>query len=34
MLGKSVKDKITGLEGIVIGKATYIMGCDMPAPIK
>lgn len=27
-LGKRAKDKITGLEGIIIGKTTYLYGCD------
>jgi len=27
-LGKKAKDKITGFEGIIIGKATYLFGCD------
>lgn len=26
-LGKKAKDKITGFEGIVIGKASYLFGC-------
>lgn len=26
--GTKVKDKITGFEGIVTGKASYITGCD------
>ncbi len=28
MLGKKVKDIITGFEGIVTGRAQYITGCD------
>ncbi len=28
MMGKRVRDKVTGLEGVVTGKATYITGCD------
>lgn len=28
MLGKKLKDKITGFTGIATGKATYITGCD------
>ena len=27
-LGATAKDKITGLEGVVTGRATYITGCD------
>jgi hypothetical protein len=27
-LGQRAKDKITGLEGFLIGKASYITGCD------
>ena len=27
MLGKQVKDKITGFEGIATGKADYLYGC-------
>jgi hypothetical protein len=27
-LGKKVKDKITGFEGIVTGVASYLYGCD------
>lgn len=27
-LGKKGKDKITGLEGIITGRATYLYGCD------
>jgi len=26
-LGKKAKDKVTGLEGIVTGKAVYLYGC-------
>lgn len=26
-LGKKAKDKITGFEGIIIGKANYLTGC-------
>ena len=29
MLGKQVKDKITGFEGIVVGKTTYLFGCNV-----
>ena len=28
MLGKKAKDKVTGLEGIITGRANYIYGCD------
>lgn len=28
MLGKKVKDKITGFTGIAIGHAKYLTGCD------
>ena len=27
-LGNIVRDKITGFEGTLIGRATYIFGCD------
>lgn len=27
-LGQKAKDKVTGLEGIITGRATYIYGCD------
>ena len=27
-LGKKAKDKITGFEGIIIGKCKYLTGCD------
>ena len=27
-LGKKAKDKITNFEGIIIGKVTYLFGCD------
>lgn len=27
-LGKKAKDKITGFEGIIIGRAQYLYGCD------
>ncbi len=27
-LGKKVRDKITGFEGIAIGKAEYLTGCN------
>jgi hypothetical protein len=27
-LGKKGKDKISGLEGIITGRATYMYGCD------
>ena len=27
-LGVRAKDKVTGFEGLVIGKASYITGCD------
>lgn len=27
-LGKKAKDKITGFTGIIIGKITYLFGCD------
>ena len=28
MLGKKVRDKITGFEGIAIGEITYLYGCN------
>lgn len=28
LLGKRAKDKITGFEGTVTGKATYLYGCN------
>lgn len=28
MLGKQCRDKVTGFEGIAIGKCTYLYGCD------
>jgi hypothetical protein len=28
MLGKKVKDKISGFEGIAIGRCEYLMGCN------
>ena len=28
-LGKRAKDKITGFEGVIIGKTTYLFGCDV-----
>jgi len=28
MLGKTVKDKITGFTGVVTGTAKYLTGCD------
>jgi hypothetical protein len=27
-LGKQAKDKITGFEGIIIGKCAYLFGCE------
>jgi hypothetical protein len=37
-LGKKAKDKITGFEGIIVGKCTYLFGCATygiaPAVIK
>lgn len=27
-LGKRAKDKVTGYEGIIIGKTKYLYGCD------
>lgn len=27
-LGKKAKDKVTGFEGIIIGKIEYLTGCD------
>ena len=30
-LGFKAKDKITGFEGILIGKASYLYGCDQYA---
>jgi len=27
-LGEKVRDKVTGLEGVVIGRANHISGCD------
>jgi hypothetical protein len=27
-LGKEAKDKVTGFEGIIIGKITYLYGCN------
>ena len=27
-LGKKGKDKITGFEGIIVGKISYLFGCD------
>jgi len=27
-LGKKARDKITGIEGIITGRAQYIYGCD------
>lgn len=27
-LGKKAKDKITGFEGIIVGKISYLTGCD------
>ena len=27
-LGKKAKDKVTGFEGIIIGKIHYLYGCD------
>ena len=27
-LGKEAKDKITGFKGIIIGKCSYLFGCD------
>ena len=31
MLGKKVRDKITGFEGIVVGQVAYIYGCKQYA---
>lgn len=28
ILGRKVRDKVTGFEGIVTGRATYLTGCD------
>jgi len=28
MLGRTVRDKITGFEGVVTGQATYLSGCN------
>lgn len=28
-LGKRAKDKVTGFEGIIIGKTSYLTGCDV-----
>jgi hypothetical protein len=28
-LGKLAKDKITGFEGIIIGRTEYLFGCDV-----
>lgn len=28
MLGKKARDKITGFEGIIIGRIKYLTGCD------
>lgn len=28
MLGKKVRDRITGFEGIAIGECTYLFGCN------
>lgn len=28
MLGKKVRDKITGFEGIAVGRCVYLFGCD------
>jgi len=36
-LGKQAKDKITGFEGIITGKALYLYGCTqygLAAPMK
>ena len=30
-LGKIGKDKITGFQGVIIGKATYLFGCNQYA---
>ena len=27
-LGKKAKDKVTGIEGVIISKITYLTGCD------
>lgn len=27
-LGKKAKDKVTGFEGIIVSKITYLTGCD------
>ena len=37
LLGKQVKDKVTGFEGIVIGKIEYLFGCNqygIAPPVK
>ena len=28
-LGKRAKDKITGFEGVIVGKTSYLFGCDV-----
>jgi hypothetical protein len=28
LLGKKVKDKVSGFEGIVVGRHTFLAGCD------
>lgn len=36
-LGQKAKDKITGFEGIIIGRAQYLTGCDqyvLAPPVK
>lgn len=36
-IGSKVRDKITGFEGVVTGKASYITGCDqylVQPPVK
>ena len=37
ILGRSVKDKVTGFKGIVVGYVTYLTGCNqclVTPPIK
>lgn len=37
LLGKKAKDKVTGFEGIIIGRAEYLFGCaqyGIVAPAK
>ncbi|SHM05027.1 hypothetical protein SAMN05216428_11275 [Nitrosospira sp. Nsp11] len=36
-LGQQGRDKVTGYEGIIIGRAQYLMGCDqysLAAPVR